>query len=348
MAESKFQFIKRLGNGAFGEVLLVFDNNLGVQRALKIIPPENISEMTNFFAEAQTLNEVRNPHGVEVYEAGKFDDGKIYIAMEYIKRGSVEDQVKGGSMLLSSAINYMCDALKGLEYVHDKGKLHRDIKPSNILIDDRNRGRLSDFGLSISYDQYCYPSMQGYAHHIAPETILKNKVDVRTDVYQAGVSLYRMVNGDYFLPPFKNKDELAHAITSGKFPDRNKYKIYIPKKLIKIINKAMSIDPKERYQSAEEYRRALESVKIKCNWTEELVMNGIVWRCGYGPREKGSYCIEVQYLHVSKSKASVITLKWKSKATLQKLKKYSKEGISPESAIAFAQKVLLKFTEGKI
>jgi serine/threonine protein kinase len=347
MADSKFQFIKRLGAGAFGEVALYYDSNLGVQRALKIIPPENISNMTNFFAEAQTLIEVKNPHVVEVYEADRLDDGKIYIAMEYLKRGSVEDQVKGGSMPISSAINYMCDALKGLEYVHEKGKLHRDIKPSNILIDDHNRGRLSDFGLAISYDQYCYPTMQGYVHHVAPEIISKNKADARTDIYQAGVTLYRMVNGDSFLPSFKNKKDLAYAITKGKFPNKDNYRIYIPNNIKKIINRAMSINPDDRYQSAEEFRRALERVNIKCNWTEELIKNGKIWRCTYGRRDKEPFCIEVQYIRISKNKYSVIILKGKSKSTLMKMKRYCKENISEKSALLFARKVLLKYIEGK-
>lgn len=348
MTNGKFKFLRRLGAGNFGEVVLAFDSHLAVQRALKIVSPMNISNISNFFSEAQTLREVQNPHVVRVFEADRLPDGKIYIAMEYLRRGSIEDQVKGGSMLLTRAINYMCDALKGLEYVHEKGKLHRDVKPSNILIDDYNRGRLSDFGLAISYGKYTYPSTKGYVYHIAPETIKKNEVSVGTDIYQAGVTLYRMVNGDSFLPIFKNKSKLEKAVLRKKFPNRNSYKIYIPNSLKRAINKAISVNPNERYKSAEEFRRALERIEIRCNWEEDFVKNGIIWSGSYGRRHKNQFYVEVRFLNIFKKRYDVLTLRGRSKNKLMKISKYCRKNVSKRDALKFARKVLLTFSSGRL
>ncbi len=130
----KFHFQKRLGAGRFGEVWLATDVGLGIERAVKLIPLSRIITPRNFFQEAQTLKEVEHPNVVRAEETGPHNDGRIYIAMEYLPRGSLEDEAEGAYIDLTRAKRVMIDVLRGLEHAHRHGILHRDIKPGNILI----------------------------------------------------------------------------------------------------------------------------------------------------------------------------------------------------------------------
>src|SRR5690242_8960437 len=92
---STFERIQRLGSGHFGEVWLARDTGLNVHRALKLIPKDRLINPSNFFQEAQALKVAEHPNVVRVEETGFMRDGGIYVAMEYLQGGSLEDQGKG-------------------------------------------------------------------------------------------------------------------------------------------------------------------------------------------------------------------------------------------------------------
>ena len=90
-----FDFRERLGAGHFGEVWLVTDTGLNAECALKLIPPTKVLNPQNFFQEAQVLKAVEHPNIVRVHETGTLSDGRLYVAMEYLPKGSLEDEAKG-------------------------------------------------------------------------------------------------------------------------------------------------------------------------------------------------------------------------------------------------------------
>lgn len=276
---------KRLGNGAFGEVWLCNDRALGVQRALKFVPPHKIKNPTNFYEEPQTLVSLKHNNIVEITDAGKTNDGQLYIAMEYYPNGSISDAVSGGIVPLKYAVKLSTDICRALEYIHSKGFIHRDIKPANIIIDKNNNGRLSDFGLATKVDLDGQASPYGYIGHLAPEVILDDITDKRTDIYALGVTLYRMVNGDAYLPMTIEPMELIELIKIGKFPNRNHYRPFIPNAIKSIINKALSINPDDRFQTTSEFRHQLEKVPIKASWMPTTIPNGTQWTCSSGNME---------------------------------------------------------------
>jgi len=92
---ASFDFKERLGAGHFGEVWRVIDTGLNAERALKLIPPSKVLNPTNIFHEAQILKEAEHPNVVRVEETGTLGDGRIYVAMEYLPKGSLEDEAKG-------------------------------------------------------------------------------------------------------------------------------------------------------------------------------------------------------------------------------------------------------------
>ncbi len=270
---------KRLGNGAFGEVWLGDDRALGVQRAIKFVPPHKISDPTNFYEEPQTLMTLKHKNVIEITDAGKTADGQLYIAMEYYPNGSISDLTSGAVLELESSIKLINDACRGVEYAHAQEFIHRDIKPANILIDNQGNGRLSDFGLATKVDIDGTASPYGYIGHLAPEVITDDITDKRSDIYALGVTLYRMVNGDAYLPMTIDPDDLLELIKEGSFPNRNDYRPFVPTQIRTIINRALSVNPDERYQSASDFRHALEKVRIHASWLPYTIPNGTVWKC---------------------------------------------------------------------
>ena len=114
---ASFDFIKRLGSGHFGEVWLANDTGLNSKCALKCIPPDKIINQDNFFQEAQILKQTEHPNIVKVLETGIFPDARIYIAMEFLKKGSLEDEASGSYVHMTRAKKIMQDYKKAFNSV---------------------------------------------------------------------------------------------------------------------------------------------------------------------------------------------------------------------------------------
>ena len=341
---ASFDYHERLGAGHFGEVWRVTDTGLGAERALKIIPPNKVLDPANFFHEAQTLKAVEHPNIVRVEETGEMADGRIYVAMEYLPKGSLEDESRGSYVPLTRAQRLMIDVLRGLEHAHGSGVLHRDIKPANILIGRKSEGKLSDFGLAIAAGTDIKAlGIKEYAYiaHRAPELCEGEPNTVLTDIYSCGVTLYRIVNGDtYFIPP--DPDDMEDMIVDGTFPDRELYRDFVPIPLRRLINKALSVDPAERFQSATDMRRALEKIVIEKNWSEKKVANGYEWRCGWTKK-----CYEIQCVE-SDGNWHVITKKGTSAHSLRRVSTLCSEHATEIAARKKAARILQDFVLAKL
>lgn len=340
----KFKKLKKLGSGHFGEVWLVNDVHLGETKALKLIDKNKIVNTKQLFREAQILNKLRHENIVEIKEAGWYENNKtIYIAMEYLPKGSLGDQIKGKSIPLTRAINLLIDILKGLEKAHESGILHRDIKPNNILLSNANKGKLSDFGLSVpigidfqkeEINDYWYPL------HKPPEIFLKKNYDIRSEIYSCGVTLYRLVNGDNNLRPLP--DDWKNRILNGKLPNRSDYKHFIPRGLKTLINKALNVIPSKRYQSAEKMCRALEQLNIYQNWNEKEYPNGRVEWIATG----NNFTYVVNCFPDKKNRWCVTFKKGPNKSTVRKISKLCLTGLSKREALSKASKILQKIVTG--
>lgn len=266
----KFKIIKYLGGGHYGDVYYAFDRALEVERAVKVMKTTKPEEFVEAFKEAQILEKCRHPHIVDVKEADVDyvgDDLKAYIAMEYLKNGSLQKWLKNYYMSLKECCTLIAQALLGLEYAHNQTILHRDIKPGNILVTDNKQAKLSDFGLAIEYGTD-FPDFRGYYTHMPPETLEYETQDKACDIYAMGVALYRLVNDKEELPHgCKTKNELILKVKKKAFPPRI-YLPNIPPKVIRIINKAINPDITMRYQSCQEFRQALEKLKFDIDWCQ--------------------------------------------------------------------------------
>lgn len=284
---------RELGAGQFGVVWLAFHKGLGIRHAVKFVREENVIDPTEFFREPQLLRQLEHPNIVKVEDAGRTADGELFIAMEYLRLGSVADRYKGRPVPLQRLKPIVCEALRGLEYAHHKGYIHRDIKPANVLIARGGNGRLSDFGLATKVDPGGTASPQGYIAHLAPEVVSSRRTSSLSDVYAMGVTLYRMVNGDSLLPRFRSMDDYLRAIEEGRYPDRDSYRVYVPKSLKRVINKAMHIDEHKRFQGAKELRVALEQTTLACSWREIVDKDSKSWTSDSD--EFGSVAVKMRY-----------------------------------------------------
>ena len=341
---AKFDLQVRLGAGHFGEVWRAVDTSLNVERALKLIAPSKVLDPNNFFHEAQMLKAAEHPNVVRVEGAGLYPDGRIYVAMEYLPKRSLEDEATGSYIGLRRARKLMIDVLRGLEHAHTRLILHRDIKPANIMIGSQSEGKLSDFGLAIPAGlnlKALGVKEYGYVLHTAPEVFEGQPHSVASDIYACGVTLYRIVNGDtFFVAP--SPLELREDVCDGTFPNREKYRDFIPLSLRRVANKAMAVNPAERYSSAAEMRRALERITIEKDWSEKALQNGTQWICGWDKK-----CYEVQLLKEANGKHEVTVRKGASRQALRRVNALCKSGLREDEARRCARRILMDFVLGK-
>jgi len=340
-----FDFKERLGAGYFGEVWLAIDVGLGIERAVKLIHPSRVINPSNFFQEAQILKEVEHPNVVKVKETGTLDDGRIYVAMEYLSKGSLEDEAKGAYVDLTRAKRVMIDILRGLEHAHRHGILHRDIKPGNMLIGSNLEAKLSDFGLAVPADidlKSIGIKDYNYILHQAPEVRQTGRHSKQADIYACGVTLYRLVNGDSYLPSVPLTD-IPALIANGEYPDRRRYREFVTRPLRGLINKAMHVAPDRRYQSAERLRHALEQIVIEKNWIERSLPNGIEWICSWG-----HVCYEVTRQKEPDDSWVVTVRKGASRAKLRRITRLCAERLTRTKAEQMTRRVLQDFVLGRI
>jgi serine/threonine protein kinase len=244
------------------------DRALGADRAVKFIRPDRIHDPTNFYAEPQALVELKHSNIVEVHDAGTLTDGRVYIAMEYLPAGSVEDRFQGAVVPVAEALSIVADACRGIEFAHSRGYIHRDVKPANLLVSNGST-KVSDFGLATRTTGAGAASPYGYVSHCAPEVLDPGETTVQTDVYALGMTLYRLLNGDSLLPdPATLGLPIDEAIVAGTFPDRSTFRDHVPGTVKRVARKAIAFDPANRTRTAADLRHDIERVMPEVSFAE--------------------------------------------------------------------------------
>lgn len=291
---NKFQIISYKGAGSFGETYKVLHTGLEQIWALKFSKKMNcVEEIQKVLTEAQVQVQFENDNIVKVYDVDKYESDKnlyIYIAMEYMSNGTLGSFMKTHFISVKNSIDLFIKILFALEYMHGQGYLHRDIKPDNILLDENYNPKLADFGLSNTFEE-CLKNPNGYTTHLAPEWFQTMQSNVQTDIYAAGITLYRIINNyanwSQIIKDSKinNKD-----LIGGKLVSKIGFTPWIPDKLMRIINKATNKDPNKRYKSSTEFKNALSKLNIIYDWTP--AKNGLEWN---GVGTKYAYKTEITH-----------------------------------------------------
>lgn len=264
-AQVSFQKQQRIGeNGENSEVYVAHDEHLDAELVVKQVKTDGFNE-ERYLLEAQLLYKSVHPNVVQVLYACK-DTQHIYIAMPYYRRGSLHQVVEAEGLTCRQLIRYSIQFLSGLNNIHSKGLLHFDIKPDNILISDTDEALLSDFGFAKNMDDDGFASPEAtYRLHLPPESSVTRDFNNSADIYQVGLTLYRLLVGLESLKQqrdsYANGAELARSQRMETYPDLAKIPRHVPKKLKTIIKKCLRYDPDTRYQSVMDLLNDLSSIE---------------------------------------------------------------------------------------
>jgi beta-lactam-binding protein with PASTA domain/tRNA A-37 threonylcarbamoyl transferase component Bud32 len=261
----RYQVEARIGAGGMAEVYRGFDQVLNRTVAIKVLLPQmarDTSFVERFRREAQAAARLNQPNIVGVYDTGA-DDGTQYIVMEFIEgRTLAEFMATGRRPTPSQAAEIAQKIAAAIAAAHAQGVIHRDIKPGNVMITRDGVIKVMDFGIARVLGPETAPqtsAVLGTASYLSPEQAQGGPVDARTDIYSLGAVLYELLTAR---PPFTGDSPVAvaykqvneaPAVPSSLNPD-------VPARLDAVVMKALSKNPSNRYQTAEEFSADLARV----------------------------------------------------------------------------------------
>ncbi|MEC9117288.1 MAG: serine/threonine-protein kinase, partial [Planctomycetota bacterium] len=200
-----YKLLGHLGTGGMSTVYLAEHVTAGQKRAVKVLPRKRVgkrSYLERFRLEAKATARLNHPNIVKAYGIGQ-DNDTYFIVMELIEGESLSQLVRErGPIEIVDIVRYTAQVARALKYAHDQGIIHRDIKPGNILVEEGGEAKLLDLGLAMSREQgtsitQLYDEkVIGTADYLSPEQALdSHNVDLKTDIYSLGCTLYFMLTG---------------------------------------------------------------------------------------------------------------------------------------------------------
>jgi len=218
--KSHFNFIQKIGEGAFGEVWRVKHKETNELYAIKKVPKEKVMKiLTQFRRELVLMYSLEHPYIAKLHNHFE-DKTHFYLIMEYAEGGNLFGKLKRHRQFMErEAAQYFREAVLAVEYLHshDPPIIHRDIKPENILLDANSSVKLTDFGWSNFFKEGQRKTICGTLEYLPPEMLDGSPHNTSVDVWCLGVLLFEMLVG---YTPFKaqNKRNLIHNISKNKPP----------------------------------------------------------------------------------------------------------------------------------
>ena len=278
----------QLGAGGMGVVWVAEDTRLGRQVALKFLPVSSLgsdSALERFRLEARAASALSHPGICAIHDIG-VHDGAPYIVMELLKGETLRDRIARGPLRIADVLDVGIQLADALAAAHAQGIVHRDIKPANVVVDDRQRPKLLDFGLAklatgrhltstpddvtlagVAAGANGTPSpltvagtALGTVAYMSPEQARGEEVDARTDIFSLGLVLYEMVTGQQaftgattavVFDAILNRAPVSPAVLKPDTPPR----------LVDAIHTALEKDRALRYQHAEDLEAELKRIR---------------------------------------------------------------------------------------
>jgi len=256
-----------LGAGGMAEVFLAHDRLLDRDLALKVLREEYAIDegfVSRFRKEAQSAAALSHPYVVQIYDHGRSEDGRYYIAMEHVPGGNLEDLIlRRGSLDPVEAADLASQVAEILGTAHELGIVHRDIKPQNVLLDEAGHAKVADFGIAVAASKTSTSEgglLFGTPSYMSPEQAMGERVGPASDLYSVGVVLYEMLTGSV---PFVAEGALAtamkHVTEQPLSPgERNPY---VPEAMDALVMGLLAKNPEDRYQSAAHLAENLRRVR---------------------------------------------------------------------------------------
>jgi tRNA A-37 threonylcarbamoyl transferase component Bud32 len=250
----QLEILELIGSGGMGAVYKARQPKLDRFVALKILSEDLAKDPAfaeRFSREARTLARLSHPGIVAVYDFGH-EGGLYYLMMEYVDGVNLRQAMAAGQFSASEALAIVPKICEALQFAHEAGVLHRDIKPENILLDERGRVKIADFGIAKMLGEkagHATLTAQGSAvgtpHYMAPEQLETPKdIDERADIYSLGVVFYELLTGQLPLGRFALPSESA-AVDPRVDP---------------IVLRTLERDREKRHRTATEVRTKVEGI----------------------------------------------------------------------------------------
>ena len=265
-----FLLEEAIGVGGMGAVFRARDTKLDRQVALKLLPPDQAADaeiVPRFYQEGRSAAQLDHENIARVFSIGQ--DGPFhYIAFEFIEGVTVRQRVETSGLLpVGEAVHIALQIAQALVHAAERGVVHRDIKPSNMIIRPEGRAKLVDMGLARRFERGGDHGLTqsgmtlGTFDYISPEQARDPRdVDVRSDLYSLGCTLFHMLTGR---PPFPGRDRASEADPASggsRRPTSARSIPQVPVELANIIAKLMAKDRDRRYQTPEHLVRDLLGV----------------------------------------------------------------------------------------
>ena len=298
-----FEIVKKLGNGNFGTVYLVKSkktNKIYAMKEIEGIKYHNVQQRQQDEREIKLLENLSHPH-VITYFTSFSQNGNLYIIIEYINGGSLEDFINKSKenkthIQEKKVWDLLVQSLSGLLYLHEKRKIiHRDIKPDNLLLDAEGNLKISDFGISAMKSEnaepllQCHNSIKGPIQFMAPEMASMKKYSFKSDIYMLGLTFYFLMNFEMS----ESKKVLGPLIITTQ--NENAYESdFYSNDLKTFVQLLLTKDQEKRPSSKEAYIKAFSIYCIKYMRTTCI---GSILHCFYGIKDILDYFINSEKLN---------------------------------------------------
>lgn len=310
-----FVIVRQIGEGGMSRVFEAEDETLGRRVALKILNRQfgrDETRVEQFRQEALITANVNHPNVIKLYSVG-YDQGYFYIAMELVTGGTLEQRIRQeGSIKEQQALTIGREVAEGLRAAQQLGLIHRDVKPANILFTETGMAKVVDFGLALFVERGPDSSGEIWAtpYYVAPEKVLDNREDYRSDIFSLGATLYHALTGQ---PPHKadtNNIEQLRMIKCRRVALEDSGKRFAPR-TVHVVNRMVAFRPQERcanYDETVDELRLAEGL-LSQGYSARLSSRRMRWSIGVAAALFLAFSIGWMIQFVSGSKAVDITAK---------------------------------------
>ena len=273
----RFTIQAKVGEGGMGAVYRARQRNMDRDVAIKVLLG-NVSGhqtvVTRFHREALAISRLKHPNTIQIYDFGETDDGRLYIAMEFLEGVSMHATLEHeGVLSVRRALRITSQVAKSLREAHAKGIVHRDLKPDNIFLqsvgEESDFVKVLDFGVAKTLDENeegtdltKTGTIFGTPKYMSPEQARGSRIDVRADLYAIGVVLYEMLAGRV---PFDAESSLGILIKHIQEPhpslDQVRPDLVFPDDVHTLVDRLLAKRPEDRLQSAEALIREIARIE---------------------------------------------------------------------------------------
>jgi len=262
---SHYKILEKLGEGGMGVVYKAEDLRLRRLVALKFLPPDFTKDeraKKRFGREARAASALDHPNIAVVHDIGESPEGQSFICMAYYEGRTVKQQLDRGPLDAKLALKIAAQVADGLQRAHEAGIVHCDIKPANLIVTNRGEVKILDFGVARLGGETKSSSTSttgGTLAYMSPEQARGETVDKRSDVFSLGVVLYEMITGRR---PFHGEHDAAvlYSIVNAEPEPPSTIDPNITPEMESMILRLLRKDVADRYQSASELRKAIDSI----------------------------------------------------------------------------------------